>query len=134
MARVPEPSVRFEGTRSRLIWWHFAGRDRDIVEEMSRTGIRAAQILIEHDGRLIDFHREHATAMVQVMTDLDAAAGQVPRDEHRAEAEPLVAVLSQARRARTGGVRMLSEILPEVLARLGVHRVESSLSGEADPT
>jgi transposase len=84
--------------------------------------------------KLIDFHREHATTMVQVMADLDAAAGQVPRDQHRSEAEPLVAVLSQARRARTGGVRMLSEILPEVLARLGVHRVESSLSGEADPT
>jgi transposase len=84
--------------------------------------------------KLIEFHREHATAMTQVMADLDAAVGQVPRDQHRSEAEPLVAVLSQARRARTSGVRMLSEVLPEVLARLGVHRVESSLSGEADPT
>ena len=84
--------------------------------------------------KLTEFHREHATAMGQVMADLDAAVGQIPRDEHRAEAEPLVAALSQARRARTGGVRMLSEILPEVLARLGVHRVESSPSGEADPT
>jgi hypothetical protein len=68
------------------------------------------------------------------MADLDAAAGQVPRDQHRSEAEPLVEVLSQARRARSGGVRMLGEILPEVLARPGVHRVESSPSGEADPT
>jgi hypothetical protein len=84
--------------------------------------------------KLIEFHREHATAMSQVMADLDAAAGQVPRDQHRSEAEPLVALLSQARRARSGGVRMLGEILPEVLARLGIHRVESSLSGEADPT
>jgi transposase len=84
--------------------------------------------------KLIDFHREHATALAQVMADLDAAAGQVPRDEHRAEAEPLVAMMSQARRARSGGVRVLGEILPEVLARLGVHRVESSPSGEADPT
>jgi transposase len=84
--------------------------------------------------KLTEFHRGHATAMGQVMADLDAAAGQIPRDEHRAEAEPLVAALSQARRARTGGVRMLGEILLEVLARLGVHRVESSPSGEADPT
>lgn len=84
--------------------------------------------------KLIDFHREHATAMAQVMADLDAAAGQVPRDEHRAEAEPLVALMSQSHRARSGGVRMLGEILPEVLARLGVHPVESNPSGEADPT
>jgi hypothetical protein len=84
--------------------------------------------------KLIDFHREHGTAMVQVMADLDAAAGQVPRDQHQSEAEPLVELLSQARRARTGGVRMIGEILPEVLARLGVHLVRSSPSGEADPT
>ena len=84
--------------------------------------------------KLIEFHREHATAMVQVMADLDAAAGQVPRDQHRSEAEPLVALMSQARRARSGGVRMIGEILPEVLARLGVHLVKSSPSGEADPT
>jgi transposase len=84
--------------------------------------------------KLMDFHREHATAMSQVMTDLSAAADQVPRDRHRAEADPLVEVLSQARRARSGGVRLLGEILPEVLAKLGVHRVESSPSGEADPT
>jgi transposase len=83
--------------------------------------------------KLAEFHREHGTAMDQVMKDLDAAAGQIPSDQHRAESEPLVALLSQARRARSGGVRMLGEILPEVLARLGVHRVESSPSGEADP-
>src|SRR5512135_3938 len=84
--------------------------------------------------KLIEFHREHVTAMSQVMADLDAAAGQVPRDQHRSEAEPLVALMSQARRARTGGIRRLGEVLPEVLARLGVHRLESSSSGEADPT
>lgn len=72
--------------------------------------------------------------MAQVMADLDAAAGQIPRDEHPAEAEPLAAALSQVGRARDGGVRMPGEILPEVLARLGVHHVESSPSGEADPT
>ena len=41
--------------------------------------------------------------MSPVMADLEAAAGQIPRDEHRAEAEPLVAVLSQARRAAPAG-------------------------------
>ena len=33
-------------------------RARDVVLEMDREGIAAAQILIEHDGRLIDFARD----------------------------------------------------------------------------
>ncbi|EMN1930104.1 methyltransferase domain-containing protein [Burkholderia ambifaria] len=33
-------------------------RARDIVAEMSREGIAAAAVMIEHDGRLIDFGRE----------------------------------------------------------------------------
>jgi transposase len=130
--------------------WRAAGKDpRDTHVKVGSRFCRIAYQMVagrqvyRHPGcqhrsfvlhKLTEFHREHATAMAQVMADLDAAAGQVPRDQYRAEAEPLVAALSQARRARTGGVRMLGEILPEVLAKLGVHRVESSPSGEADPT
>jgi hypothetical protein len=33
-------------------------RARDIVAEMSREGIAAAAVMIEHDGRLIDFGHE----------------------------------------------------------------------------
>lgn len=33
-------------------------RARDIVAEMEREGIRALQVLIEHGGRLVDFHVE----------------------------------------------------------------------------
>lgn len=33
-------------------------RARDIVAEMSREGIAAAAVMIEHEGRLIDFGRE----------------------------------------------------------------------------
>ena len=33
-------------------------RAADIVEEMARCGIQAATVLIEHHGRLIDFHRD----------------------------------------------------------------------------
>ena len=43
--------------------------------------------------------------MARVTADLEAAASQIPRDEHPVEAEPLIALLSQARRARSGGVR-----------------------------
>jgi transposase len=130
--------------------WRAAGKDpRDMHVKVGSRFCRIAYQMVagrqvyrhpscQHRGfvlhKLTDFHRGHGTAMAQVMADLEAAAGQIPRDEHPAEAEPLVAALSQARRARPGGVRMLGEILPEVLARLGVHRVESSPSGEADPT
>jgi transposase len=130
--------------------WRAAGKDpRDTHVKVGCRFCRIAYQMVaggqvyrhpssQHRGfvlhKLTDFHRAHATAMGQVLADLDAAAGQIPRDEHPAEAEPLVAALSQARRARTGGVRMLGEILPEVLAKLGVHHVESSPSGEADPT
>ena len=130
--------------------WRAAGKDpRDTHVKVGSRFCRIAYQMVagcrvyrhpssQHRGfilhKLIAFHREHATALGQVMADLDAAAGQLPRDEHRAEAEPLAAALSQARRARTGGVRILGEILPEVLAKLGVPRVESSPSGEADPS
>jgi transposase len=130
--------------------WRAAGKDpRDTHVKVGCRFCRIAYQMVagrqvyrhpscQHRGfvlhKLTEFHRGHGTAMGRVLADLGAAAGQIPRDEHPAEAEPLVAALSQARGTRTGGVRMLGEILPEVLARLGVHRVESSPSGEADPT
>jgi hypothetical protein len=136
--------------RGRAAGWRAAGKDpRDTHVKVGSRFCRIAYQMVagrqvdrhpscQHRSfvlrKLIDFHREHGAAMAQVMADLDAAAGQLPRDQHRAEAGPLVEALSQARRARPGGVRMLGEILPEVLARLGVHRVESGPSGEPDPT
>jgi hypothetical protein len=33
-------------------------RAGDILAEMTEVGIAAEQVLIEHDGRLIDFHRD----------------------------------------------------------------------------
>ncbi len=33
-------------------------RARDIVAEMAREGIKARRVLIEHGGRLVDFHRD----------------------------------------------------------------------------
>jgi hypothetical protein len=34
-------------------------RAKDITKEMKRENILVEQILIEHDGRLVDFHNEH---------------------------------------------------------------------------
>ena len=84
--------------------------------------------------KLIKFHMVHETPMAQVMGDLEAATQQIPRGEHAKEAVPLAAALGRASSRRRGGPCRLGEILPEVLARLGVTRVESPAKGETDLT
>jgi transposase len=84
-------------------------------------------------SKLLKFHSEHVTPLAQAQATLAQAVGQLPRDEHAAEAAPLVGELESACRQRGRGPRLLGELLPAVLARLGVGLVESPLSGEADP-
>jgi transposase len=84
--------------------------------------------------KLNAFHREHETPMQQVMTDLQAAANQIPAKEHAAEAVPLLAALNKAPSRRRNGPCSLGEILPAVLAKLGVPIVQSTTSGETDLT
>jgi hypothetical protein len=78
------------------------------------------------------FHREHETPMADVMRDLKAAVEQLPRAEHAAEAAPLVEELEKIKAGRRYGPQPLADILPIVLARLGVVPVESKASGEKD--
>ena len=59
---------------------------------------------------------------------------QLPRSEHRPEAAPLVEELSRTRSKRGTGPQLLGEILPAVLAKLGVDLIPSNVSGEPDPT
>ena len=49
--------------------------------------------------KLTAFHREHDTGMVDVLRDLQAAIGQLPRRAHAAEAGPLA---QELRKSRTG--------------------------------
>jgi transposase len=104
--------------------------------------------------KLFIFYCEHETSMEQVRRDLSEAVDWIPRGEYAAEAERLQGGLPSAPRAtgaaaaaqpcraarppissgRRTGPRPLSAILPEVLLRLGVKLVESSASGETDPT
>ena len=103
--------------------------------------------------KLSMFYIEHETPLVQVSRDLRAAVDWIPRSERAAEARPLAsgspptapagasaaAPPDRAARptnsnGRRSGPRPLSAILPEVLQRLGVSMVESSTSGETDPT
>jgi hypothetical protein len=84
-------------------------------------------------SKLIKFHCEHITPIVQAQATLASAVKQLPGNERAAEAAPLAAELAAACKKRGRGPRMLGELLPAVMARLGVDLVESSSSGEVDP-
>jgi transposase len=102
-------------------------------------------------AKLSTFYIEHETLLNQVSCDLRAAVEWIPQAESAAEARPLQPGLPPAPRSgaaappdraarppissgRRAGPRPLSAILPEVFLRLGVTMVESSASGETDPT
>lgn len=84
--------------------------------------------------KLSIFHAEHGSAMAQVMTDLQAATDHIPKSEHATEAKSLCEELQPSNRRQQSGPRRLGEILPVVLAKLGVTAVELSLKGENDRT
>jgi hypothetical protein len=97
---------------------------------------------------------EHEAPLDQVLRDLHEAINWLPPGEYAAEAERLQAGLPSVPRAaappatarprqaarppisagRPTGPRPLSAILPELLLRLGVTMVQSSASGETEPT
>jgi transposase len=84
--------------------------------------------------KLVVFHREHQTPMAQTMADLMAASDQLPRSAYADEAKPLQEELEKIRAGQRRGPQLLGDILPIVLARLGVGQVQSTESGESDPT
>jgi transposase len=84
--------------------------------------------------KLIRFSTEHDIASDQLVRNLDAAVARLPRSAHREEAAPLAEELARVQKQRGAGPQLLGEILPAVLARLGVPTVKSTPSGEADPT
>jgi transposase len=83
--------------------------------------------------KLLEFHRQHGTTVAEQLRDLQAALVQVPVAEHRAEAAPLQEELQRIQDGRRRGPQLLGDILPIVLARLGVGGVQSQTSGEPDP-
>ena len=68
--------------------------------------------------------------MVDVLRDLQAAVGQLPTPEHAAEAEPLRVEWQKIQDGGRRGPQLLGDILPIVLARLGVGVLQSNESGE----
>jgi transposase len=90
-------------------------------------GIQGRHYILD---KLNAFHREHETGVAELMRDLQAAIGQIPRREYAAEAGPLSEELARIRAGGRRGPQLLGDILPIVLARLGVGVVQSSGSGE----
>ncbi len=84
-------------------------------------------------NKLIKFHCEHVTPVVQAQATLANAVGRLPQAEHVAEATSLAGELESAGRKRGRGPRLIGELLPVVLLRLGVNLVESTSSGEEVP-
>jgi transposase len=80
--------------------------------------------------KLNAFHREHDTPMADVLSDLQAAVAHVPPAEHAAEARPFQEELQRIQHGQRRGPQPLGDILPIVLARLGVGVLESPRSGE----
>jgi hypothetical protein len=83
--------------------------------------------------KLTAFHRQHDTPPPALLRDLEAAIGQLPKKEYQAEARPLHEELQRIHDGRRRGPQLLGDILPIVLARLGVSEVQSQASGEHDP-
>jgi hypothetical protein len=79
------------------------------------------------------FQREHDTGAAESLRDLQAALEHVPPREHQAEAVPLHEELARIQRGGRRGPQLLGDILPIVLARLGVGAVQSTASGEENP-
>jgi transposase len=77
--------------------------------------------------KLIAFHRQHETPMPIVLAQLQTAIQQLPRHTHAEEAQALVAELHRVDAARGKAVRHIGEILPILLARLGVSAVQSTV-------
>jgi transposase len=83
-------------------------------------------------AKLTRFHVDHRTGMEQTLADLKEAVNHIPMSEHATEAESLAEALQPSSSRRSTGPRRLGEILPGVLARMGITGVESSTKGDAD--
>jgi transposase len=92
---------------------------------------------MQHRHYILDklnaFHREHGTDIARVMADLLAAVEQLPKSAHADEAKPLLDERARLEAGRRRGPQLLGDILPIVLARLGIGAIQSNPSGEEDP-
>jgi transposase len=126
----------------------WAGQGKDPRHTHVRVGLRFCRIAFQMvagrqvfrhpciQGRhyildkLSAFHRDHDTPMPELLRDLQAAIAQLPSRQYAAEAKPLHEELQKIQDGRRRGPQPLGDILPIVLARLGVGVIPSTESGE----
>jgi transposase len=108
---------------ARIVFQLVAGR-----QVLHHPGMKNRDYILD---KLIRFHQEHGTPLPAMMQDLHHATGQLPATSYAEESRPLAQRLAQ-RAARRGPVP-LADILPAVLARLGVGKVQSEAK-EQEPS
>jgi transposase len=131
--------------RAKAATWNAAGKDpRWIRVKVGKSFTRIAYALLAGSGpfqhpclqadsyvirKLNTFHVAHATPVAEVLACLRAAIAQLPRAQYAHEARPWQAEHERRQAARRPGPQPLSEIILEVLARLGVGTVKSTDEG-----
>jgi hypothetical protein len=93
---------------------------------LKHPGMRGRDAILD---KLMKFHLEHATPMIALLSNLQEAVTQLPAGSHAEEAAPLVVELKKVQASRRG-VKPIGEILPLVLARLGVGDLQSTVARE----
>jgi len=74
--------------------------------------------------KLRSFHHEHATPVTCLMEDLHTVVAQLPGQTRQHEARVVAALLEKQTERHRGGVA-IGELLPAVLARLGINILEA---------
>ena len=80
--------------------------------------------------KLVTFHRNHAISSMETLQNVQAAVGQLPTNEHAAEAAPLTAAWLTARAKKHRGPQPIGDVLLAVLAKLGASPLQSTTSGD----
>jgi transposase len=131
--------------RAKASTWRSAGKDpRWIRVKVGKIFSRIAYAILAGAGpfqhpclhgdnyvvrKLNVFHLAHQTPVVEVLAGLRAAIAQLPHAQYAHEARPWQQDYERRQASRRGGPTPLSEIILEVLARLGVGTVESTNEG-----
>ena len=70
--------------------------------------------------KLLAFHRDHDSPMASILTDLQSASVQLPKQAYADEAKPLQEVHRKSMGSRRNEPQQLGNLLVGVLVRLGV--------------
>lgn len=114
-------AVRF----CRIAYQMVAGR-----QVFRHPGLQTRSYILD---KLMAFQRDHDTPVVQAQQELYAAIDHIPQLDRADEAKPLLEEKKRIDEGRRRGPQVLGDLLPLVLARLGVGVIQSTESVGIDP-